>query len=599
MYEFDKSEIKFSVVGAQDALLASTTVDHIEEAVLMPIRLDLQGGGSMLFQLSEKNGLCEGHSLLTFSLQKYEKSKYGTAPKNFKWIKLEGFNLPDQAKAALANGYNCWSNSPMLSASDVLHGETDPVQEYFGDSLFYSYKEKPGQFHAWSYTIIDCGQNLGNLFIGGICEDRFYNVIELDLVNKRFNLLIDIDGFDFSNITENYLIAKFVIPRTINIDTPLMEIAKEWYREILENEFVPRKNLNRWSGDLPVTGYTSWYNKFTEISEKWLLQHIKSVKQHTSWHVFQVDDGYQSAVGDWLIPSESFPRKVDFILEKAKSESLMPGIWLAPFVAMEFSVLVKENPDFVLKDHNGDPVVCGDFPHWGGKFYALDTENQKFRNYIEGVVKYFADIGVKFIKADFLYASSMIPRNGKSKAELSSTAHEWFYSLCHSQNIYFLSCGAQMSSAYGRCDFSRIGADVAVEWEAVELEKHKSRERPSAISSMNNTIGRAILNGLTFFNDPDVVILRSENTEFSDNEKVVLTKLNKCFGGLLFCSDSPDQYKEKEYELLELFEDPSQPREVHSIHKVDSKDLRYNILTDKKIIDVTVSPRESVAFSDK
>ena len=156
---------------------------------------------------------------------------------------------------------------------------------------------------------------------------------------------------------------------------------------------------------------------------------------------FQVDDGYQKCVGDWLTPDKDFPNTVDVVIKEAVKNNLMPGIWMAPFVAMEFSDIVQKYPDLVVKYPDGRSVVCGDFPHWGGKFVALDTESDIYRDYIESVVKHFASTGVKFIKADFLYGASMVPRSGMTRAEVSARAHQWFYDLCRKYDIYFCLVG--------------------------------------------------------------------------------------------------------------------------------------------------------------
>jgi alpha-galactosidase len=595
----DDLDLKIGMLGNSKAAAEDSKQSTRIQGGRGLIPLEDQGVLQLSLSCAWDHSLVDGHSLFILSGSLDGGSNKPTVLEGVKWIRIDGFKLPDRVVSALANGYNCWSNSPMLTKSDVLVAETDKVQEYFGDAWFYNYREEKGRFHAWSYTVVDYGESLGNHFIGGVCEDRFYNVVDLDLINSTYSLLVDVDGFDFSDLENNDLIAKFVVPNSSDPSISITEVTKKWFETIKECELIPRSISNLWSEKLPVTGYTSWYNKFTEISENWLLDHIESIKEKTSWKIFQVDDGYQKCVGDWLIPDPAFPNKVDLVLKEASSKSLMPGIWIAPFVAMEFSDLVKENPGLVLKYKDGSPVVCGDFPHWGGKFYALDTEHPKFKSYIEAVVSHFASCGVKFIKADFLYGSSMIPRNGKTKAEISSRAHQWFYELCRKYDIYFLSCGAQMSSAYGRCDFSRIGADVAVEWEAAELETHKSRERPSAISSMNNTVGRSFLNGVVFHNDPDVVILRKENTELNQNEKKVLTRLNRDLGGLVFSSDSPHLFEENEMDLLQIMEEDQRPLTVESIHRVEEEGaFSYLVKASEKALALTVSPREQVKIKE-
>ena len=254
--------------------------------------------------------------------------------------------------------------------NEILFKETDPNQKYFGDAQFYKYGEQAGSFHAWSYTILDHGPEGFNSLIAGLCEDRFYHVIEVDLNRQTYNLLLDIEGFDVTRLKEfSNLLGAFFIPTDIYPETPLYRLFDIWFSEMVALEIVKREYKNQWSGVTPVTGYTSWYNKFTNISQKWLLEHIESIVDKTGWKIFQVDDGYQSCVGDWLTPSPSFPDSVDFVIRKARNAGLIPGVWIAPFVAMEFSNIVKSSPEIILRDPSGHSVVCGDFPHWGGSFW--------------------------------------------------------------------------------------------------------------------------------------------------------------------------------------------------------------------------------------
>ena len=83
-------------------------------------------------------------------------------------MKVSGLKFPQGVNSALANGFNCWSDSPMLKKNEILFGETDPVQEYFGDAWLYRYRETMGEFHAWSYSILDHDKSHLNSLIAGV-----------------------------------------------------------------------------------------------------------------------------------------------------------------------------------------------------------------------------------------------------------------------------------------------------------------------------------------------------------------------------------------------------------------------------------------------
>ena len=59
----------------------------------------------------------------------------------------------------------------------------------------------------------------------------------------------------------------------------------------------------------PVFGYTSWYRHYQDISEDVLLHDLEGLRSSPiKPDIFQIDDGYQCAVGDWLrVDAEKFP----------------------------------------------------------------------------------------------------------------------------------------------------------------------------------------------------------------------------------------------------------------------------------------------------
>ena len=56
-------------------------------------------------------------------------------------------------------------------------------------------------------------------------------------------------------------------------------------------------------------GWCSWYHYFHDVTE----DHIRSnlaLAAEWPFDVFQIDDGYQAAIGDWLITNEKFPSEL-------------------------------------------------------------------------------------------------------------------------------------------------------------------------------------------------------------------------------------------------------------------------------------------------
>jgi alpha-galactosidase len=171
-------------------------------------------------------------------------------------------------------------------------------------------------------------------------------------------------------------------------------------------------------------------------------------------------------------------------------------------------------------------------------FFALDTENEDFKNHLRDVMRtYFTEWGCTFLKADFLYASARIPAHGLTRAQRAARAHQFLYDECRKHAAKLLSCGATLSSAYGRCDYSRIGPDVGETWENNEMGAAASREKVSTRATLVNTVSRALLDGVCFGNDPDVVILRDGSQQMTREQRHLLATVNAHLGRLVFCSD--------------------------------------------------------------
>jgi alpha-galactosidase len=74
-------------------------------------------------------------------------------------------------------------------------------------------------------------------------------------------------------------------------------------------------------------GYCSWYNHYTNIDEKTILSDLEGLVTTDNLialcyqkkgipAVFQIDDGWELAVGDWEIDSVKFPRALKYLVGK-------------------------------------------------------------------------------------------------------------------------------------------------------------------------------------------------------------------------------------------------------------------------------------------
>ena len=300
-----------------------------------------------------------------------------------------------------------------------------------------------------------------------------------------------------------------------------------------------------------MTGYTSWYNYFQKIDEKIILRDLEGLNcAKNEVNIFQIDDGYETFVGDWLDHCEKFPNGMKYIAEKVHAKGYKAGIWIAPFSCQRVSRTAKEHPDWLIKDEKGKPQIgC---IGWGGA-YTLDIYNDEARDYI----KHFFDVilndwNYDMVKLDFLYSQCISPRNGKCRGEIMYDGMQLLRECVGDKLL--LGCGIPMSAAIGVCDACRISCDVDLTYTGkIYNHIHVNNEMLSAQSAINNSIFRRHLNGRVFMNDPDVFFLRNHNLKFNWEQKHLLARINNLFGNVLFVSDNAGEFNKKQIEYLKKY----------------------------------------------
>ena len=98
--------------------------------------------------------------------------------------------------------------------------------------------------------------------------------------------------------------------------------------------------------------------------------------------------------------------------------------------------------------------------------------------------------------------------------------------------------------------YCRIGCDVGLDWDDKWWMRLLHRERVSTKNSLLNSVFRRELSSRAFLCDPDVFILRAEGNALTETQRETLAAINAICGGVLFTSDDPGVYNEKQKTLL-------------------------------------------------
>lgn len=438
-----------------------------------------------------------------------------------------------------ANGFQSWTDTKEFTKNERMSdlgfvGKTFFGKKfglnYVGDYTFCRQAENCGEFHSHGLAYVRNDKMLD--FFGSLDERTGFTVIYADMNKNTLTFTKDLEGIV---ISEPYEI--------LNV-----YFVSGGYDEVFDSYFetlgIKPRTVDK------IKGYTSWYNYYQGISEDIILRDLRSLSAENDYvNTFQIDDGYQTAVGDWLsIDKKKFPHGMKPIADEIHKDGLKAGIWLAPFGAEFNSNVAKEHSDWLIKDEKGKPIPVG--ANWGG-FYGIDFYKKDAAEYIRNCFDTILnDWGFDMVKLDFLYACSIVPMYNKTRGQIACEAMD-FIRECVGDKL-ILGCGVWMLPCFGKVDYMRIGADMALGWKHSLLRKMMHREDVSTPNAIHNSVYRRCFNGRAFLCDPDVFLLRKTNIKFAPEQQELLAKFIKLFGGVLFMSDNVGDYDKKQ---LELFHD--------------------------------------------
>lgn len=470
-------------------------------------------------------------------------------------------------------GYQSWTKTKEWTDDEIMPGtiKLANISEYTmdlarktSDEWIVNYSYKPGEFHSHCYTYIKNGNNVK--LWGSLSEKTGYTIFKVKMKENRFYFYKDLLGKVVSDPLNVFDIVYF----------------EGDYEEVFDKYFAMWKMPETRHG--MMSGYTSWYNYFQNITEDIIIRDLHGLDPYKDQvNIFQIDDGYETYIGDWLDPNpEKFPKGMKYIADEIHKKGYKAGIWLAPFNCQKISRMAKEHPDWLIKHENGKPMVgC---IAWGGA-YTFDIYNEEVRAYLKKVFDVVLnEWGYDMVKLDFLYSQCIKPRHGKSRGEIMCDAME-FLRECVGDKL-FLGCGVPIGPAIGICDACRISCDVDLSYKGKFYSRIQvSNEMLNARSAINNSIFRRHLDGRVWMNDPDVFFLRKNNLKFTNEQKYLLGKINNLCGNVLFISDNAGDYDSTASNLLKKF-----------FEKTDEKIVSAEYLTESDIRLVTEKDGKKETF---
>mgnify|MGYP000724638612 FL=1 len=278
------------------------------------------------------------------------------------------------------------------------------------------------------------------------------------------------------------------------------------------------------------TGWCSWYHYFTDVTAGDVRTNVADLDEwDVDLDVVQLDDGYETAFGDWRTLADGFESMRD-LRDDVAAAGYEPGLWLAPFYVQADSQLAREHPEWLLTD-GGDPVDAG-ARH--GPMYALDTTHPEVTAWLrETFATVVEEWGFEYLKLDFLYAAALPGDRHRDVTRAEAYRHGLETIRDAVGDAFILGCGAPGFPSVGLVDAMRIGPDTAPYWR----REGDSASQPAHENAVRNVLNRQFCHRRLWVNDPDCQLVR-ETTELTVPEQESFAALVALTGGSNFLSDA-------------------------------------------------------------
>jgi alpha-galactosidase len=288
-------------------------------------------------------------------------------------------------------------------------------------------------------------------------------------------------------------------------------------------------------------GWCSWYHYFERIDEAALAANLAAAADWP-FDVFQLDDGFQSHIGDWRRTNDSFPDGIEASASAITAAGRRPGLWLAPFLAHPESEVHRAHPDWIARQIDVDaPLPGGINDIWGGIVHALDTTNPEVLDHLEGLARDLVAMGFTYLKLDFTYAPSfdgVWSDPTRTPAERVRAGYDAIRRGA-GDDTFILGCGAPLGPCVGVVDGMRIGPDVAPSWDVTGgwAPEGYRVTLPSVANAWRSTAARAFMHRSLWLNDPDCLMLRTDATSLAVEQVAAWAEAVAASGGMALVSD--------------------------------------------------------------
>ena len=356
---------------------------------------------------------------------------------------------------------------------------------------------------------------------------------------------------------------------TINFEKIVIEEGNNWQDMLFSyGEQIAKIHKIEPKKIVQYKGWSTWDYYGQRYTSKDIQMNIEELKaSKIDANTIQIDGGWWNHRGDYLDSRSDIAGGMKGVARLISQNGYTPGIHLDGFRGEKASEVYKANPDFFLKDQNGEAFyVEAQRPNRIEYTICFDYSNPAAREYIKNVLKTMREQwGYKYFKVDFMrygvkydimnahkkYGLKEIKAFDPSMTSLERTRAGLKAMREGIGDAFFLGCSSVFGPTLGIVDGLRTGGDIDPRFE-------------SYTSRCLQNGGNFYLNQTVVQTDADYLVLRNKDDEEAErawgknkfggnvtlNEAAMWANYVALFGGIKMSSDNLKTLRKERKDLI-------------------------------------------------
>ncbi len=312
----------------------------------------------------------------------------------------------------------------------------------------------------------------------------------------------------------------------------------------------------------PPCGWSSWSCYGRAVTEKDVFDNQATIRQEfPELRFIQIDDGYQNHMGDWLVTRPDFSGHIGDLCCKIKEDGFEPAIWVAPFIADQHSDLLRDHPEWFVKDADGQPLPSNEVSFGGwveAPWYMLDCTHPGARDYLKMVFRTMREEWqCRYFKLDAnMWGAIPFGHRHEPNTTCIDAYRAGMQALLEGagEGSFVLGCNAPMWPSIGTVHGMRVTNDIKYNWRCIRGLAEQGFPR----NWQNQNL---------WINDPDNLVLCNHeqifvgfsrtDTDVSEDEFSFHAAYVLASGGMILAGDRMMALQEEHKQILRKLLPPS------------------------------------------